>query len=199
MFNLSMVFVALFTAAAVQAEPVECSFTEPFITITADKAANTVTILDGFENLITVYPALSYTYSNDVWTVTWNDNQAGIRVLEFYNDAKGGSDGMSDFLFPMTGKTILSSGVELIGGCSTASQPAIDPYAAPFPGCYEVLGGVYEDGASYYQAVGEKIIDPLKADAKTLGLGTFLEQALVVQGYMELTLNVCKSIDEAVK
>lgn len=193
MFKIALALLSTFTIAA-QAEVVSCSFTEPFINVDIDPTAKTVTYLDAIENKTTVYPA-TITYTDDVWTATWGLGQS--EKVEYYTAPKGGSDGMSDFLYPMEGKMTLTH--DLWGGCETASQPKIDPYSAPFPGCYEVLTGVFEDGASYYKAVGEKITEPLKANQKTKALGVFLEQALVIEGSMELKLNTCRYIDEAVK
>ncbi len=195
MFKFTVAILGTFLiGSAAHAEVVKCYFTEPFISIDIDPAAETVAYTDNIENKTTIHNA-ELTYTDGVWSAAWGAGQN--EKVEYYNDPKGGSDGMSDFLYPMTGKTYINH--ELIGGCSTDSQPAIDPYSAPFPGCYEVLTGVFEDGASYYAAVGQKIITPLKADAKTEALGKFLESALIVYGYMDLTLNTCQSIDEAVK
>lgn len=192
--------VGLTTGLGAQAEPVRCSFTEPFYEITIDGLANTVTFLDAIENKTTVYPITLKIQDEGTTRVEWGSG-AEARVLEYTPEARGGSDGMSDFIYPYAAAT-WTAGPDthlLVGGCDTASNPAVNSSEAPFPACYEVLWGEYEDGASYYKAIGEKIAGPLIASEKTKSLGLFLESALVVRGTMDLSFDLCRSIDEAVK
>lgn len=192
--------VTLVAGLGAQAEPVRCMFTEPFYEITVDAQAKTVTFLDAIENKTTVYPILLKTQDEGTTRVEWGAG-AEARVLEYTRDPRGGSDGMSDFVFPYAAATWVAGPDShlLVGGCDTPSEPAVNTSEAPFPGCYEALWDQYEDGASYYKGIGEKITGPLIADPKTKGLGLFLESALVVRGYMELSFDLCRSIDEAVK
>ncbi len=189
----------LFGSISAQAEAVRCSFTEPFIQVTVDAAAKTVTYLDAIENKTTVHAILENTQQDGVTRIVWGPGEEENTVLEFHRDPSGGSDGMSDFLFPYTGEMWTGDTDRLVGGCDTESEPAVNPYEAPFPGCYEVLVDIFEDGASLYSAIGQKIVGPLTADPKTKSLGLFLESALITKGYMGLSLDVCRSIDEAVK
>ena len=197
-----MHFVALILVTwlgfSAHAELVTCSFTEPFITMKVDATAKSVTVHEGVEDRTDVYPIVESTTENGVTKVTFGIEEE-LTVLEYYRDPKGGSDGMSDFLFPMTGKTRTGDTHELVGGCATPSEPAVNPYEAPVPGCYEVLNGQFEDGASYYSAIHSKIIQPLKTQWKADGLAEFLSSALVTRGYLELTFDVCRSLDDSLK
>lgn len=196
---------ALFAIAAMlvslnaTAETVKCDFTEPFISITADPVTKKVVYKSDYDSSITEYTALEYKLTGNVWRVVFGAAQDENMVLEYYDDNMGGSNGMSDLIYPMTAKTWVGDTRPLIGGCSSASRPAINPDNMAFPGCYYVLSGEYEDGASYYQAIGDMILDPLRANTKTEALAKFLESALVVEGYMQVDLNLCHSIDQAVK
>ncbi len=194
-----IVAAVLTLGAAAQAETVKCSFTEPFIQITVDPAAKTVTHLDAIENKTTVHPILENTTADGRTRIVWGPGEEENSVIEYWRDPRGGSDGMSDFLFPYSAETWTGDVERLVGGCETDSEPAVNPYETAFPGCYEVLQETFEDGSSTYAAIGRKIIVPLKTDAKTRSLGLFLEDALIVKGYMNLSFDVCRSIDEAVK
>jgi uncharacterized membrane protein len=190
---------SLMIASASYAETMNCVFTEPFIAVSIDSAAKTVTYVDQIEQKSAVYPILSESTTAGVTRVVWGPGEEENSVLEYSLDPRGGSDGMSERLYPYTGKTWTGDTPALVGGCSTKSNPPIDPELSPFPGCYEVLTGEFEDGSSYYKAIGRKIIRPLSRKAKTRGLAKFLEIGLITRGDMALTLNVCQTIDAAVR
>lgn len=79
---------------------------------------------------------------------------------------------------------------------------SLAPYAAeaspsPAQGCREVVAAEFEDGASFYQAVSEKVLKPLYAEDGRAVLARFLEDAIVTKGYLSLTESVCDSIEAA--
>jgi hypothetical protein len=197
----SLIAMAALTTNLAHAETVTCSFTEPFITVTYDPTQKSVSVHDAIENQVNVYPVKSVaTDSNGMTDVTWNSASGDLRSLKYQMESRGGSDGMSNYVFPMTGKlSTENSTYDLIGGCDTPSEPAVDPETSPIPGCYEMLQTEYEDGASYYTAIGEKIVNPLQAKPENKVLGDFLSSALVVRGYMSVDFQLCRTIDDAVK
>lgn len=196
-FTLLVASVLPFQAVA---EVVTCSFTEPFLNVKYDPTAKTVQVHEAIEDSKTDYLVTKVvTHSSDSTEVLWNDWNGNAKSLKFTVDPKGGSDGMSDFIYPMVGElTTDDPDYKLIGGCSTPSNPAVNPYESPVPGCYEVLQTQFEDGASYYTAVGEKIIAPLKARAEYQSLAEFLSSALVGRGYMTVDLELCRTLDDVV-
>lgn len=198
---LSLVAVTALTASVAHAETVSCAFTEPFLTVIYDPAQKTVSVHEAIENNTEVYNVQSVISGADGSTeVTYTNKSGTVRSLKYVIDAQGGSDGMSNFIFPMTGTLgTKGSAHTLVGGCETPSNPSIDPEDSPLPGCYEVLQGQYEDGASYYKAIGEKIVNPLLAKPANKVLGDFLSSALVVRGYLNLDFQLCRTIDDSVK
>jgi hypothetical protein len=182
-----------------QAEVVTCAFTEPFITVSYDPSAQMVQLHDGFENTTINHKVVQVRNNPDQSTeVLWGE-QEELTTLKFFADSKGGSDGMSETIFPMTGELHTGDTPALIGGCETPSNPAVDVTKSPVPGCYEVLQGEFEDGASYYTAIGKKIIAPLRAHASTKVLADFLSLALVGKGNMSVDFELCRTLDEVVK
>lgn len=183
------------------AEVVTCSFTEPFLNVKYDPTSKTVQVHEAIEDIKNEYAVSKViNHSTDSTEVFWRDSNWNTKSLKFTVDPKGGSDGMSDFFFPMVGElTTDDPDYKLIGGCSTPSNPAVNPYESPVPGCYEVLQTQFEDGASYYTAIGEKIIAPLQARPEYKSLAEFLSSALVVRGYMTVDLELCRTLDEVVE
>lgn len=198
---LSLVAITALTAGVAHAETVTCSFTEPFLNVTYDPAQKTVSVHEAIENNTEVYNVQSVISGADGSTeVTYTNKSGTVRSLNYALDPRGGSDGMSDYIFPMTGRLGTKGSTHmLVGGCETASNPSINPEESPLPGCYEVLQGQYEDGASYYTAIGEKIVDPLLAKPENKVLGDFLSSALVVRGYLNLDFQLCRTIDDSAK
>lgn len=198
------IFFALFVAAVLPfqavAEVVTCSFTEPFLNVKYDPTAKTVQVHEAIEDSSNTYVVSEViAHSAESTEVLWTSMDGTQKSLKFTVDPKGGSDGMSDFFFPMVGELSTDDpNYKLIGGCSTPSNPAVDPYESPVPGCYEVLQTQFEDGASYYTAIGEKIIAPLKARPEYKSLAEFLSTALVVRGYMNVDLELCRTLDDVV-
>lgn len=190
-------FVLPFQAIA---EVVTCSFTEPFLNVKYDPTSTTVQVHEAIEDTKNEYAVSKViNHSTDSTEVFWRDSNWNTKSLKFTVDPKGGSDGMSDFFFPMVGElTTDDPDYKLIGGCSTPSNPAVNPYESPVTGCYEVLQTQFEDGASYYTAIGEKIIAPLQARPEYKSLAEFLSSALVVRGYMTVDLELCRTLDEVV-
>jgi len=68
---------------------------------------------------------------------------------------------------------------------------------AAVAGCFELLQTEFEDGASYYEFIGTRIISPLQEDPKYSALAKFLDSALVIEGYMTINEDLCKSIEAA--
>jgi hypothetical protein len=66
-------------------------------------------------------------------------------------------------------------------------------------GCLEVLTAEFEDGASYYQSVGAKIVSPLLQNEKSTVLGKFLESALITSGNQTVTAALCENIRAALR
>lgn len=95
----------------------------------------------------------------------------------------------------MSNKIILSFLI-LLAPATGWSKSANSQHPAA-AGCFEVLAGEFEDGASYYMAVGEKILEPLYHNPDNVALGRFLEDALVVAGHMGLTEEICESLNKA--
>lgn len=197
----SLIAMAALTASAAHAETVTCSFTEPFITVTYDPTQKNVSVRDAIENQVNVYPVKSVaTDSNGVTDVTWNSASGDLKSLKYQMESRGGSDGMSDYIFPMSGELSTSTPDHVLsGGCETPSNLAIDPYASPIPGCWQVLTSEFEDGASYYKALDEKIIQPLQSTPENKVLGDFLNVGLVTRGSMSVNFELCRTIEESMK
>ncbi|MGE4131876.1 MAG: hypothetical protein AB7F86_09560 [Bdellovibrionales bacterium] len=200
MKSFALLMTLVLANSAYAYEKLTCAFTEPFLTVTFDRDANKVEVHDAIENVIKTYTVTRFEFGEpSVVEWTYEDGQPGS--LKYKYAENGASDGMSDIIYRFEGSVDLGSDHrhEHIGGCSTDSYPSIFPDEAPFPGCYYVLQGSFEDGASFYKAVADQILTPLKAKPETVGLAKFLETGIVIDGQMDLSLNICRWIDAAVK
>lgn len=196
---VSLIALTTLMAASAQAEVVTCAFTEPFLTMKYDPSQKTVSVHEGIENVTNTYKVKDVDYDpSGTMTVRWGSEEE-LSSLSFQEDVLGGSDGMSELFFPMTGEYRVGDTHSLIGGCETPSTPALDPSKSPVPGCYEVLRAEFEDGASYYKAISEKIIQPLRAIPSATALADFLQSMLINRGNMDVNLELCRTLDEVVK
>lgn len=114
--------VIIFAAPGLlMAETIKCNFTEPFIGIEYDPAAQTV-----------AYSDMSGVHYVDIALVKNVANGFVIRAADhdlklFIDTSKKGNDGMSDFIYPYEG--IYNK--NLYGGCYTASKPVLDENGQP--------------------------------------------------------------------
>lgn len=195
----SLVALTAFMAAQAHAEIVTCTFTEPFLTVKYDPSQKTVSVHEGIEDVTDTYKVTEAVADIDgLTTITWGSKDKAS-LLRFYTDVMGGSDGMSDLFFPMTGEMNIGETLSLTGGCETALNPSVDPHSSQVPGCYEILRSEFEDAASYYKAVSEKIIQPLLALPSAQALANFLRITLIDRGDQDVDLALCRTVDEALK
>jgi hypothetical protein len=133
---LVAIWLALPAVPAAAADVLTCSFTEPFFSIGFDPATGTVTRTspdDADAQSGEIRPKViaggAKLKLDDVWE---GHRSATLRtaagevlmVLRF----REGSDGMSDFVFPLEGQWGAEANGNNIGGCETAKVQAYDSY-----------------------------------------------------------------------
>lgn len=77
-------------------------------------------------------------------------------------------------------------------------------FATPDPedsyyGCLEFSKIEFEDGSHINRYISENILEGLSFSKKTKALGKFLEDALIIQGYLNVNDALCGSIKAAIE
>ncbi len=123
MKTLSILALALFSVTA-QAEPLTCTFTEPFIGIVVDQEAKTVVVTNEQEGESITHPILETHVGKEETRVIFGAGEEENSVLVYREDGQG-SDGMSDLVYPYSAQTWTGEDGIFHGGCYTASKPPV--------------------------------------------------------------------------
>lgn len=120
MKTLTILALATFSVAA-QAEPIHCSFTEPFISVEVDAAKNVV--VERTPDTIRLLKIRELSQKDGTTKVVFGDEKSEVTYVR----DNQGSDGMSDFRYPYSSELRRADipGV-LFGGCYTASEPPVE-------------------------------------------------------------------------
>jgi hypothetical protein len=136
MRTLALGFALALATAPASASVLNCSFTEPFFSIGFDPKTGTVTRtspddadVDTGEIKAKVIAEGAKLTRDDVWqdhpTATLRAATGEILMVVRF---KEGSDGMSDFVFPLEGQWGEASNGNNVGGCETEKVQAYDAY-----------------------------------------------------------------------
>jgi hypothetical protein len=133
---LAVMILGLAAVPAAAADVLGCSFTEPFFSIGFDPATGIVTRAspdDADPQSGEIKPKVIAEGAKLTLDDVWEGHRSAtlrtaagevLMVLRF----REGSDGMSDFVFPLEGQWGAEANGNNIGGCETAKVQAYDSY-----------------------------------------------------------------------
>jgi uncharacterized membrane protein len=108
-----------------QADVIDCSFTEPFISTRYSMAQQTLTVVDEVLRTKRVMKNVSFQIKSAGEFVLVDKNKKIVMTLSLN---MRGSDGMSDVIYPFDAKWSNSNlSYPLYGGCSSNSLHAVEP------------------------------------------------------------------------
>jgi uncharacterized membrane protein len=125
MLKFALAAAAALVTVQAQAEVYSCGWTEPFISFEYDSSTGTAQVIDATATFPTEIKNVSLRIvTGDKFELVGADGTVYVEM-----DLGGGSDGMSDTVYPFNAinKNVPGVPADYLGGCSSTSLPSFNP------------------------------------------------------------------------